>query len=603
MFFFHCVPGAALAAARRDIPPGLAITRPVHPVIASIQVTQMGDNTLKVRLRGFEMPLPRAASAPGAARLTLQWDGARFPESVDANDWWNGYDWDVITLGGKESDSWWKQYELPLLNRIIAEPVDEDSVRLTFVTTQPVVVDRIDGIAGADDISVMLRIFEPEKAPEPAPIPKQYQKGDPMGIKAPVTLQLRDAEIKSVFRMLADLQKLNLLLDPSVPDMTVTFSFSGVPYNEAFAYLLRMADLSYSVTNGMLVVGRPESLGRTLGTEYTKSYKLSYAIDDAGSLRGDLTGTLTGLVSLSKAPTLDPRTRELYITATEEQHAEINEILKKLDHPGRQVMLEARIFSVKDGAEQELEALVTTIYNQWLAVFSSNHGLRAGYNAVNPGGIELEDSFTIPMGGGTLGGTSTIKDLYLDAGIKLLSAGLSALEKKDMGKNIANPRVITIDGQEANVSITANYRYVSGSDANGNPSYGQVTTGPQMTFLPVIGRDDVITIKINISTGEITRYPSGYNVPPETADQSVTTTVRVRDGEPFVVGGLFQDIKSAGRSRMPVLGYIPLLGNLFTYRKENHERSEIAMIDIPHILDVPNTDIPTSELKKSSMAR
>ena len=134
-------------------------------MLASLQAVQIGDSSLQIKIRGYDLPLPRAASAPGEARLVLQWDGARFPQTGDKKDWWTGYDWDVITIHGRETDSWWKQYELPLLNRIIAEPVDEDSLRLTFVTTKPVVVENITGIAGADELTITLKAFEPEKMP------------------------------------------------------------------------------------------------------------------------------------------------------------------------------------------------------------------------------------------------------------------------------------------------------------------------------------------------------------------------------------------------------------------------------------------------------
>jgi type IV pilus assembly protein PilQ len=592
---------AAFAAARRDIPPGLTLTEPTYPVLAGIQAQQMGDSSLQIGIRGFNLPLPRAASAPGEARLVLQWDGARFPQTGDKNDWWAGYDWDVITIHGRETNSWWKQYDLPLLNRIIAEPVDEDSLRLTFVTTKPVAIENITGIAGADELLIILEELEPEKAPEPPARPKAYEKGDPMAINAPVTLQLRDAEIKSVFRMLADMQKLNLLLDPSVPDMAVTFSFNAVPYSEAFAYMLRMADLSYSVTKGMLVVGRPESLGRTLGTEYTKSYRMSYAIDDSGALRSDLTATLTGLISLSKPPVLDPRTRELYVTATDEQHREISDILERLDHPGRQVMLEARLFSVNDDATQDLEAVISAIYDQWLATFSGgrlNAGYFSGKNYETSGGLELDGDVmpVAPPGFGTLEGA------ILNTGQEVLSAGLTALETKGKGKTIANPSVITIDGQEANVAITQTVTYVSGSTPNGDNEYSSRSVGPQMTFLPVIGRDGVITIKISLQTGSIDGFTGtvATGIVPQTSEREVTTTVRVRDGEPFVVGGLFQDVKSSSKNRVPVLGYLPLLGNLFTTTSESHRKTEIAMIVIPHILNVPNSDVPSSVLKKTS---
>jgi type IV pilus assembly protein PilQ len=445
----------------------------------------------------------------------------------------------------------------------------------------------------------MLWLFEPEKA-APAPArPKVYEKGDPMSIKAPVTLQLRDAEIKSVFRMLADMHKLNLLLDPSVPDMTVTFSFNAVPYNEAFAYLLRMADLSYSVTKGMLVLGRPESLGRTLGTEVTKAYRLSYAVDENGLVRSDMTAALTGLVPLSAPPTLDARNRELYVTATEEQHEAIKEVIEKLDHPGQQIMLEAQIFEVNDTANQDFEGLITAVYDDWIASFSQGQGLSVGYNRSN---TEIDWSGISnfgPVGG--VPGNVTWNNGVIGNSAKMLSTGLHALEVQGKGKSLANPTVITLDGQNASVSLTQNVQYASGYDANGNPSYASIEIGPKLNFVPVIGRDGVVTIKIDIETGDIQgTIPTSVGGTLQSNARKVTTTVRVRDGEPFVVGGLSRDFKDSSKRRIPVLGYIPLLGDLFSYRATTHDKTEVAIVVIPHILNVPNSDVPASVLKKTS---
>ncbi|MDR1508339.1 MAG: hypothetical protein LBS53_01720 [Synergistaceae bacterium] len=591
------------AAARRDIPPGLSMKAPenIKPVLAAMNVSQGGDSTLILRLRGFDIPLPRAASAPGESKLVLHFDGARFPDSTDSRDWWNGYDWEIFKIDSSVTNSWWKQYDLPLLSRVNAEPVDEDSLRLTLVTTKPLAIERIDGIAGADEIRVILNVYEPEKAPPPEPKPVVYAKGDPMGIKAPVTIELVDASVKAVFRMLADMQNLNLILDPSVVDQTVTFSFKGVPYNEAFAYLLRMCELSYSVSGGMLVVSKPESLGRTMGTEFVRAYNLSYAVGESGGIDDNLTAALTGLISLSKPPVIDSRTRQIYVTATEEQHKEIAAILRKLDHPGRQIMLEARIFEVSDNGTQELEALVTAIYNHWVSSFTSS-GLNAGYNYVNSTIEDANDDWSLPVGG-SVGGSPVLEQFPFE-GAKLLSTGLRALETKGKGKNLANPSLITIDGKTATVSMTQNVKYASGVDSNGNVTFSDVQSGPRLSFLPVIGRNGVVTINVQIETGEILGWrQAGMGAQaPETSSRRVETIVRVRNGEPFVVGGLYQDNKISSRNRIPVLGYIPLLGDLFTTRSDTHRKTEVAMIVIPYILDVPESDIETFDLQNNPLS-
>ncbi|MDR3280833.1 MAG: hypothetical protein LBT23_10000 [Synergistaceae bacterium] len=602
MILCSVVSGTPADAAKRDIPPGLTMKTQIVPVLAGMQVTQLGGTGVVIRVRGFEMPVPRVASAPGESKLVLHWDGARFPQSTDKLDWWSDYDWDIFSLPGSSSDTWWKQYDLPLVSRINVEAVDADSMRMTITSGQPLVIDKIEGIGGADEIAIRLKVYAPEK---PAPLPARpvpYEKGDPMGINAPVTLQLREADIKSVFSMLADMQKLNLLLDKSVPDgMNITFSFNGVPYNEAFSYLLRNAGLSYKVVKGMLVVGKPESLGETLGTEVVRSYQLSYAVDSGGQVTGDITAVLTGLISLSKPPTLDARNRQLYVTATEEQHKEVAAILEKLDHPGRQVMIEARIFEVSDNATQDLESLVTAVYNHWLASFTSS-GLNAGYNYVNRTVLDVDGDWALPVGG-SIGGSPVWENIpFMDEGL-LLSAGLRALETNGKGKNLASPSVITLDGHEANVSLTQNVQYASGVDANGNVTFSQVQSGPRLNFLPVVGRDGVVTIRIEIETGEILNWrAAGMGAQaPETSSRRVQTTVRVRNGEPFVVGGLFQDNKTTSRNRIPVFGSIPLLGDLFTIRNDIHRKTEVAMIVIPYILDVPNDTIETFDLQKTSL--
>jgi type IV pilus assembly protein PilQ len=597
-------PAEAARKPRRDIPPGLTMDAPVYPLLAGVQVSQMGAHVLRISFRGFEIPTPRAASAPGEAKLVLQWDGARFPQTTDKNDWWTEYDWDLINIHGKTQNRWWKEYDkTPLLNRIDAVPVDEDSIRLIFTTTQPVVIDRVDGVAGADELIVVLKVYEPDKAPEPAAMPRQYEKGDPMLITTPVTFALQDAGVKDVFRMLADMQKppLNLLLDPSVPDMPVSFSFAGVPFNEVFGYFLRIAELSYAVKGGTLIVGKPESLGKTLGTEVTKVYRISYAVDQEGQVRGDFTATLTGLVSLSKTPVLDARSRELYVTATEEQHKEVAAILEKIDHPGRQVVMEVRIFEVIDNASEELETLINAVYDNWLVTFNGSSGLRGGYAYQNTnGGIFDLDDFQLPFPGGN---PPYWTDPIIGDSQRALTAGLNALETQGKGKNLANPHVMTMDGEEAIIELVQNVKYVTGVDSNGNVQFGEVKVGPQLRFLPIIGRDGVVTIDIEIETGELLGWRSaGMGAQaPETSSRRVQTNVRVRNGEPFVVGGLYQDNRTKARNRVPVLGYIPLLGELFTYRSDSHRRTEVAMIVVPYILDIPNNiKMEMSEMGKMS---
>ncbi|MDI9589790.1 MAG: secretion protein, partial [Acidobacteriota bacterium] len=189
---------------------------------------------------------------------------------------------------------------------------------------------------------------------------------------SPVTLELRDVSVREVFRMLADLHKLNLVIDSSVPDNLMTFSFKNAKFSEVFAYMLRMNDLTYALMGNTLVVGTAESIGKTLGKNITKEYKVAY---------GDITkmpAMIMGLVALPKPPVVDERLRALYVTGTPEQHLEVEALMNRIDHPGKQVMLEARLIEINDGAQQEIETLISSVYKGWLFTYGAQ-GLASEY--------------------------------------------------------------------------------------------------------------------------------------------------------------------------------------------------------------------------------
>ena len=110
---------------------------------------------------------------------------------------------------------------------------------------------------------------------------------------------------------------------------------------------------------------------------------------------------------------------------------------------------------------------------------------------------------------------------------------------------------------------------------------------------PKIGRDGFITVDLSIETGEVLQMITGSTGEqmPRTSTRSVTTQVRVRDGEPFVVGGLFRDNQTRSRVRIPVLGQLPLLGELFTYHYNERRKTQVVMLVVPHILETPDVAV------------
>jgi len=155
-----------------------------------------------------------------------------------------------------------------------------------------------------------------------------------------------------------------------------------------------------------------------------------------------------------------------------------------------------------------------------------------------------------------------------------------------------------VDGQKASIALTTNIKYISERDEAGNPVYTEERIGPTLEFTPIVGRDNTVTINVEISTGEVVEWRAGGmgEEVPVTSSRDVSTMVRVRNGEPFVIGGLFDRRKTDTVSKVPVLADIPLLGEIFKTRTKREEESEVVTVVVPYILDVPDTSIEVSEL-------
>lgn len=563
------------------------------PLIEGIRLHQIGACQVLVELRGTDMPLPDAWDGRGAA-IALYWRGARFPQNTDRKDWWDDFGWDVLKIEKDRSGRWTRRYEdIPLVDEIRVSP-SGDGVLMEIVGPRRLAVKSFSGMAGSSRHRLILET-PPDVPPPSVPKPKLLPPDDPFSVSEPVTIELRDVALRDVFRMLAKLRGLNLILDPSVPNPPTTISFSGAPFREVFGYLLRMYGLSYSVSGKTLVIGSPAGVARTLGPVTTRRYSISYA--DIKTLPA----LLTSLVPIDLKAVADERMRCLYISAPPEGHRVVEALLNRLDSPGKQIMIEARLVEINDGARQEFESTLAAVYNGWLFSYGSaglggryTYGNGAVTPNVNPTGSTRPGE--LPVIGGTDAGTS-FPGYVANSAIKMVDAALRAMETDNKGKVLASPSVVALDGQKASVRLTHNYLYQSGVDENGNPEFTNQETGPMLEFTPALGRDGFITIKMKISTGEIVAFRrSGDSEAPETTKREVDTSIRVRDGELFVIGGLYQENKTNNVSRVPVIGYIPLLGELFKTRTTQHSKSQMAFIAVPYILDIPSGAVETVDV-------
>jgi len=534
-------------------------------VFGGIVIHQAGSNLLLIEIKGVNLPAPKITTSD-SGHMVFFFEGASIP-----------------------AERWTRSYAFPLLNGVEVVNV-EGGLELRLFTTQLLEVKEMTGTPPAPLYRLQLRVPGqevselPKKEENPFPLALQTGPKDPMSITSPVTLELRDTELKDLLRLLAKFMKLNVIIDPSVPPNTVTLSVKDAPLREVLSYVMRMNNLNYAVMGNTVIFGTPESLGKSLGMEQTRSFKIAYADPK------QVPTILQSMVGATNV-TVDERLRTVYVTGRPDNLRDAEYLLQRIDHPGRQVMLQARLIEVRDTGRKELESIIDAVYKHWWFSYGAGGGSIGYANASEPDKFDPDDDRpTSPQDVGLVDITNGT--------LRLLDVGIRNLVESNKADILASPSVVTVDGQKASIALTTNVKYISERDDAGNPIYNEERVGPKLDFTPVVGRDNTVTINVTISTGEVVEWRSGGmgEEVPVTSSRDVTTMVRVKNGEPFVIGGLFDKKKTDTVSRVPVLSDIPLLGEIFKTRTKRDEESEVVTVVVPYILDVPDTAIEMSEL-------
>lgn len=529
--------------------------------VEGIVVQQAGSSLAIVEIRGNYLPMPQFTSQRPSELQFL---------------------WPEVTL---TSTQWGKPYPFPLVKGVELAQADNGVVMKVF-TGEELTVKEVKGKAPANRYSIHLEAVSHAPLPErtSGEVSGPAKAWDPMAVATPVTIEWRDMDLRDALRMLGKITGMNIVADQSVPAATLTMSLKDVPLNEALGYIMRMHDLGYAVMGKTVVFGTKQRLGKALGKVSRRSYNVAYADPKQVS---ELIKGMTGITEVA----VDERLRTIYVTGSKDKLDEVTEILDRVDHPGRQIMLQSRLIEVRDTGRDELESLVDAVYSHWWFSYGSGGGAVGYSHASDTDRYAPDDSRTVSPQGVDL-------EEIAEGGLRILDAGLRALVEKNAADILASPSVVTVDGQKASIRLTTNYKYISERDDAGNPVYSEEEVGPTLEFTPTIGRDGVVTINVNITTGEIIEWRAGGQGEqvPVTSTREVETMVRVRNGELFVIGGLFNDRNTITTTKVPVLSDIPLLGELFKTKNREKEHSEVVAVVVPYILDVPTSVVEMSTL-------
>ncbi len=407
----------------------------------------------------------------------------------------------------------------------------------------------------------------------------------------PISLDFQDVPVRQVLQIIAQVNKFNLVTTDTVTG-NVTISLSGVPWDQALDMILKIKGLDKRLEGNILLIAPTEELTARetqqlqskqqvaeLAPLVSTNFQINYA--KATELANILKSTENSILTPRGSVTVDDRTNTLLLRDTQTSIDEAMLLVKALDIPIKQVLIESRMVTVRDNASESLGV-------QWGISSSMNNGgisgSIAGADSISSGSVPaITDRLNVALPVTSPAGRIGVQIARLLDGT-IIDLELSALESENKGEIIASPRITVANQHEAYIEQGTEIPYVQ-STSSGATSVEFKKAVLSMRVIPHITPDNRIILDLVVTQdtrGDTVSTSTGPAVAIDT--QEISTQVLVENGETIVLGGIFQQASTDDTSKVPLLGDLPLVGNLFKNTSERIEKRELLIFVTPKIL-------------------
>lgn len=387
-----------------------------------------------------------------------------------------------------------------------------------------------------------------------------------------ISLDFQDADIGPIFRLLADVNGYNLVIDPSVKGK-ITIKLMNVPWDQALEIILNTFNLNKSVDGNILWIAPTNVFSKIMD----EKSKVREAEERSGELlqevvrvnyasSSDIQAAVTQgkLLSPRGSITVDSRMNTLIIKDTQKTIDKIKQLVKIMDVAKPQVMIEAKIvqvstdyneaFGIKWGGTFSSPTWPTPIGGN----FSVNTPTATGGPAANvPGGLA----------GLTIGHANTLR----------VDLSLSALESVNKAKTLSNPKVLTMDKEKATIQQGSTFYIATVSQAGTQTQPQTATLSLEVT--PQITPDGYVQLKVTATDNSLVNLN-----PPVVDTKSMTTQALVKDGETLVLGGIYTSSNTEDEVGVPGLSKVPIVGWLFKTKSIKKPTKELLIFITPTVI-------------------
>ncbi|HFC6110499.1 TPA: type IV pilus secretin PilQ [Neisseria meningitidis] len=413
-----------------------------------------------------------------------------------------------------------------------------------------------------------------------------------------ISLDFQDVEIRTILQILAKESGMNIVASDSV-NGKMTLSLKDVPWDQALDLVMQARNLDMRQQGNIVnIAPRDELLAKDkallqaekdiadLGALYSQNFQLKYKnVEEFRSIlrldNADTTGNRNTLISGRGSVLIDPATNTLIVTDTRSVIEKFRKLIDELDVPAQQVMIEARIVEAADGFSRDLGVKFGATGKKKLKNDTSafGWGVNSGFGGDDKWGAETKINLPITAAANSI---SLVRAISSGA----LNLELSASESLSKTKTLANPRVLTQNRKEAKIESGYEIPFTVTSIANGgsstNTELKKAVLG--LTVTPNITPDGQIIMTVKINKDSPAQCASGNQTILCISTKNLNTQAMVENGGTLIVGGIYEEDNGNTLTKVPLLGDIPVIGNLFKTRGKKNDRRELLIFITPRIM-------------------
>ena len=419
-----------------------------------------------------------------------------------------------------------------------------------------------------------------------------------------LSLNFQNIEIRSLLQVIADFTNFNIVASDTVTG-AVTLRLKDVPWDQALDIILQARGLGMRKNGNVLLIAPKDELAakdklelesknaiQSLEQLRTQDFKLNYAkaAEIAAALGGSGGAGATRILSPRGSVIFESRTNQLFVTDVPSRLEQVQALIAKIDIPVRQVLIEARIVEAADSFGKSLGVRLGgrpfTINGQNNIAFGPTYiNPPTGAGAAPVQGVNFGtttgDFINLPgVGQNGFGAATFALSLFSSGATRLLNLEISAAESDGRGKIVSSPRIVTADQVKALIEQGTELPYQQAT-SSGATSIAFRKANLKLEVTPQITPEGNIILNVDVNKDSVGRSTAnGFAID----TKHIQTQVLVENGGTVVIGGIYEQSDREDETKVPLLGDIPILGNLFKQKTRTANKSELLVFITPKML-------------------